>query len=99
MVPFSWARWLRSLFVSRTRPFRRPKAKRSLSLEQLEHRLAPAAFTWTGGSVTNPRWSIGANWAGGTAPTGNDDDLIFPTGPTLLSSTNDVLAGVFNSIT
>jgi autotransporter-associated beta strand protein len=99
MVPFSWARWLRSLFVARGKPLRRRPHKRSLALEQLEHRLSPATFTWTGGSVLNPKWSIAANWANNVAPTGNDEDLVFPSGPTLLNTTNDIVAGVFNSIT
>src|SRR4029077_4449470 len=51
------------------------------------------------GSLTNARWSVGANWSGGTAPTGNDDDLIFPASPAQLTSTNDLVSAVFNSIT
>src|SRR6516162_8010011 len=67
---------------------------RRLSLEQLESRLTPTTFIWTGGGGANTAWSDGANWSGGSAPTGlaaNLEDLVFPnlvgTGP--VHSVND----------
>lgn len=55
-----------------------------------------ATRTWTG--TTSGTWSVAANW-GGTAPVAGDD-LVFPTGPTTLITTNDFGAGTgFNSIT
>jgi autotransporter-associated beta strand protein len=66
-----------------------------LSLEQLESRLTPTTFIWTGGGGANTAWSDGANWSGGSAPTGlaaNLEDLVFPnlvgTGP--VHSVNDL---------
>src|SRR6185437_5910110 len=49
--------------------------------EELESRLAPASFTWTG-QGPNANWSTGANWQGGVAPLGTSgtDDLVFPAG-------------------
>jgi large repetitive protein len=107
MQRFSWSRWLRSLFRPQTTPYR--KAKRHLSMEQLETRLAPAAFSWTGAlalQTGNKDWSAAGNWSTNVAPTGAFDDLIFPIGPTgaALSTINDLplISGappVFNSIT
>jgi hypothetical protein len=55
---------------------------------------ALADFTWSGAS-TAPNWSAGANWVGGTAPSGSAGTLTFPalTNPpctTCYSSSNDV---------
>ena len=64
---------------------------------------APAAHaatcTWSGGSTnTNYYWMDGANW-GGTAPVGGDS-LVFPSGPTNISTNNDFDNGTaFTSIT
>src|ERR1700730_12258020 len=102
MPPFSWARWLRSLFRPRVKPLRNHKAgRRALHLEHLETRLAPATFTWIGGGPDN-NWSDAANWKTGVAPTGSAiplDDLIFPTSAATLSTNNDIAGGSFNSIT
>src|SRR5437016_6790840 len=62
--------------------------------------LATAAFgatrTWSG--TTSGLWSDAANW-GGTAPVPGDD-LLFPSGASNVSNSNDFAAGTaFNSIT
>src|SRR5438105_1696718 len=95
MATFSWFRWLRSLFRSRLKPFRKPRNKRrSLHLEHLESRLAPATFTWIGGAVGGNLWSIAANWAAGAAPTTTTplDNLVFgntnPNNGTVISAFN-----------
>src|SRR6266851_4155487 len=58
---------LSSLFARRRSPQRRrPRPNRvQLCVEQLETRLAPASFTWTG-AISN-LWSNPRNWAGGPA--------------------------------
>jgi autotransporter-associated beta strand protein len=75
----------------------------SLGCEQLEDRLAPATFTWTGGSTgtgANANWSNPANWQGGVAPSTGVIDLVFPAGASRLNNFNDLAAGtVINSIT
>ena len=101
MAPFSWSRWLRSLFRPRVvRPIRRQRGL-SLAVEGLETRLAPATFTWTGlGGTTN--WSDKNNWQGNIAPTGSAttlDDLVFPSGPTKLTPFNNISGGTWGSIT
>ena len=48
MAFFSWTRWLRSMLSPKVKPIRNVR-HRKLSVEQLETRLAPATFTWTGG--------------------------------------------------
>src|SRR5207247_330869 len=55
----------------------------SLQIEELENRVVPSTFSWSGLGSTN-NWSEAANWMGGTAPTGvkaEVDDLVFPPGP------------------
>ena len=95
MSPFSWARWLRSLFRGKVKTYR--KGHRPLRLEELETRLAPATYTWSGAGG-NARWSNAANWGNNTgAPSGVAsalEDLAFPAGISQTSTTNDlVLAG------
>ncbi len=105
MAPFSWSRWLRSLFHPKIKTYR--KVRRSLSLEHLETRLAPATYIWTGGSAVNALWSNPKNWAGGVAPTGSPatlDDLVFPSGVAVTNTNNDLpvvngQSATFNSIT
>ena len=105
MAPFSWSRWLRSLFHPKVKTYR--KVRRSLSLEHLETRLAPATYIWSGASSVNALWSNPQNWQGGVAPTGSAatlDDLLFPAGPTVTNTINDLavvngVSATFNSIT
>src|SRR5262249_49360527 len=99
MPEFSWLRFLRSL--SRM-PGRKPeKVSRRVRLEQLEDRLAPATFQWSGAGA-NSNWSTGANWVGGVAPSPTAfADLDFPTLPAgrITSTNNDLLNASFRSIT
>jgi autotransporter-associated beta strand protein len=72
----------------------------SLRFEELESRLSPATFTWSGAGAT-ALWSNGLNWVGGVAPTGNPaaaDDLVFPLGAAKLTAQNDISGATFNSI-
>jgi len=60
---------------------------------------ASTTATWTG--AASNLWSNGGNWSGkgGLAPVAGDD-LIFPSGASNLSTSNDIAAGTsFNSIT
>ncbi|MEI6400271.1 MAG: autotransporter-associated beta strand repeat-containing protein [bacterium] len=60
------------------------------------HRAEAATRTWTG--TTSGAWSVASNW-GGTAPV-TGDDLVFPSGASNLSNTNDLTENtIFNSIT
>jgi autotransporter-associated beta strand protein len=57
----------------------------------------PVTRTWTGGGATT-NWSDPGNW-GGTAPVAGDS-LVFGSGATQLTSTNDFAPGTqFNSVT
>jgi autotransporter-associated beta strand protein len=102
---FSWRRWLnrKSRSARRSPASRFRTSFRSLELETLEERLAPATDIWTGGPAGNAnfKWSNPANWSNGVPNPG--DDLVFPAGvPTasLTNNTNDLPAGTFiNSIT
>src|SRR5439155_2861214 len=99
MLSFSFSRWLKSVLRSRRQTIRN-KLRYRLSLEHLEDRLAPATFIWTGAGG-NPNWSTGANWFGGIAPSGSAatlDDLVFPAGPNVKITRNDLSAPTFNSI-
>src|ERR1700720_2011402 len=80
MVWFNWRRWLGSATRSRKRNNPHRTTTKRLEVEQLEARLAPATFIWTGAGG-NSFWSTGANWQGGVAPTGSAaslDNLVFP---------------------
>ena len=100
MTFFSWSRWLRSLLRPEVKPIRRRRSP--LRIEQLETRLAPATFTWTG-LGGDDLWSDAKNWnsASGLAPSGSAaslDDLVFQ-GNTQLTTKNDLVGATFNSIT
>ena len=65
----------------------------SLSANKVE----AATRTWTG--ATNDLWSVGSNWSGGVAPV-TGDDLVFPSGASNKSNTNDLTENtIINSIT
>ena len=49
-----------------------------------------ATATWAANA--NAKWSDGASWVGGVAPSAGDD-LVFPAGPTGVTATNDFPAG------
>src|SRR5439155_17079078 len=102
MPLFIWARRLRSWFNPRVKTYRRRPPRCLLRLEQLEARLAPATFLWTGRGPNN-NWTTGANWLSGVAPTATTatmDNLVFDVrGLARLSTRNDFASGVFNSIT
>jgi autotransporter-associated beta strand protein len=54
---------------------------------------------WTGGSGTSGNWSASANWAGGFAPSGGDQRLIFQANAARKMNTNNFAAGTtFESI-
>src|SRR5262245_524603 len=99
MAFFTWARWLKLLVRPRGKTYeRRP---RRLSLEQLETRLAPATFIWSGAGPGN-KWSTGSNWVGGVAPSGSAatlDDLVFDGRTNQRTAVNDLTGATFNSIT
>src|SRR5437879_4255689 len=60
--------WLSRLYThGHRRPRRRIRARSILSVEQLETRLTPTAFTWVGGGQN--LWETPANWAGGDGKT------------------------------
>lgn len=61
------------------------------------HSASAATRTWSGGGSTPWNWNDSANWD--TLPVAGDD-LVFPAGPTNLTTNNNFTAGtVFNSIT
>ncbi len=108
MASFSWSRWLRSIVRPEKKPYRRPRSRR-LRLEELEPRLAPASFVWSGGAALagDPSWSNPLNWVGGVAPSGKMesdgtfDDLTFGTignASGKAVTTVDDIGGTFNSI-
>lgn len=78
-----------------------------LRFEQLEDRLAPATFNWTGasgGAGGNSNWSNPNNWLNELGqpqtPTGAVIDLVFPTGAERPANFNDLTNGtLINSIT
>jgi autotransporter-associated beta strand protein len=99
MALFSWTRWLRSLRPQKVKTLR--KRDTSLRLEALENRLAPATFIWSGMGLTN-KWSNGANWFGGIAPTGSAatlDSIVFQAGSGNTTNVNDLAGATFGSIT
>ncbi len=100
MAPFSWSRWLRSLFRPRVTTVRR--RQRQPAVESLETRLAPATFTWSGGGKDS-NWSTPANWVGNKAPSVSDgpavDDLFFPAVTSPGTPTDDIVGLNINSLT
>jgi autotransporter-associated beta strand protein len=95
MAPFSWSRWLRSFFRPQAKTFRR--RNHPLGMEQLETRVTPATYTWTG-LGGNSLWSTPGNWLNqnnvAAAPVGLAtaplDDLVFPAGALNTSAQNDL---------
>lgn len=56
----------------------------------LPSRAAAITYTWTGG--VNGNWSNAGNWSGGAAPT-SGGKLVFPSGASNLTTTDDLPAG------
>ena len=100
MAGFSWFRWLRSLRRPAGRTYRKPrKTRRDLQLELLETRLAPATYTWKGGTTGTDGlqdWSLKANWVNGVAPTATTsaDNLVFSSVGAANGTANDDIAKV-----
>ncbi|MFM7151034.1 MAG: hypothetical protein ACKO23_14430, partial [Gemmataceae bacterium] len=73
------------------------KSPRSLKLEELEIRLAPATRIWDGGGTTSG-WTEAANWEGNVRPAAGDT-LLFPSGVTKVATVNNFVANTrFNAI-
>ncbi|MSQ93232.1 MAG: hypothetical protein EXR98_01605 [Gemmataceae bacterium] len=104
MASFNLARWLRLLRRSRVKTIERSPRIR-LHLEELESRLAPANFIWTGGSGLNSNWGTATNWLDGVAPSAvvsasDPADLIFGSqGASSLSPVDNISNLTVNSIT
>ncbi len=106
----NWRNWLKRLSTpSRRRGGKAGRARPQprLQAEQLEFRLAPATFIWTGAGATN-KWSTKENWSGNVAPNpaGNFlggrivyDDLSFPANALQTTNVDDFKGAVFNSVT
>lgn len=92
MRPFHFVRWLRSLW-------RRPKGRTiekkpraRLSVEELETRLAPASYLWTGGGGLNTNWNNPLNWSASVgAPS-------IPTAGAAIDLTFNNTAATFNPV-
>ncbi len=105
MFSFNLVRWLRSLARRRGRPIeKRPRFR--LNLEELETRLAPTVYTWTGASAaTNGasfnKWSDAGNWAAPGVPTvGAAVDLNFQNaGTSFFTADNDIAGLVVHQLT
>src|SRR5262245_14106554 len=103
MLFFGWRSWLKRLSTTFKPRKRRPRRStyRRLQAEELEPRLAPAGTSiWTGAGP-DAKWSTGANWLGGSAPTGSgSEDLVFGGNAAagLRNTTNDLVGAAFNSI-
>ena len=89
------------------RTFRRADNKKfgkknlDLRIENLEDRVTPATFTWTG--LTSSDWNVVTNWQGSNKPTGNAaavENLVFPvTGLNqAITNFNNAVDGSYDSI-
>ncbi len=63
--PFSWGRWLKSLVAPRQGTYR--TVRYLPRLEELESRVTPTTYTWSGAAGTG-LWSTPGNWQGNAAP-------------------------------
>ena len=68
MVSFNLVRWLKNWFRGRVTTIVKKRPRFRLRMEELETRLAPATFIWTGASGVDNNWSTATNWLGGVAP-------------------------------
>ena len=76
MWSFNLVRWLRTRSRARSKTIEK-KPRFRLCVEELETRLAPATFIWTGAASSN--WGVAGNWQGNAAPTAGStvDALVF----------------------
>src|SRR5262245_1579812 len=99
MFSFNLVRWVQGLWRRRrgkTIVNKRPRYR--LAVEELETRLAPAQFIWTG-AAGNTAWSNAGNWLGGIAPSAASTlaDLVFDSrGSGALTSNNNIAGMVVN---
>ncbi len=104
MFSFNFLGWLKSLTRRRRQPILKKTPRRlRLNVEELENRLAPAAFTWTGANhAVDTNWSDRLNWvntATGLVPTvapaaGAPVQLTFQSAGTSSFLANDDIAGL-----
>ncbi len=92
----------------KSRSYRRPRRKLELTpqCEQLEIKIAPAVYTWTGGAgPASEVWSNTGNWqvngtTPSTVPPGTGDQLVFPASVAQKTADNDLGTNTqFQSIT
>jgi autotransporter-associated beta strand protein len=89
-------RWFRGRSLAKRGPSRTIRPRVRLELQHLENRLAPAIFTWRGGTGgTGTLWSDPNNWVEHQVPTATDpekdDVLVFPaTGVLSFNSQNNL---------
>src|SRR3954467_15720108 len=98
-----WRRWIDSFFRTQTRTITRRAPRRKPYVEELEGRIAPAQYIWSGlGADAN--WSTKENWIGPSGPgvdapnPARGDDLIFPLGPSQLTPNNDFTNAVVSTL-
>lgn len=92
-MPLSSHRQARSTFLPRTRRENaRPAPRFRPQFEVLEDRLAPAVHTWTG--AVNNSWSDARNWNGGSPAGDPTPHLVFGSGATRQTSTNNLTLNV-----
>src|ERR1700722_20884149 len=73
----SWFRRWKLRYIS-SKPIqlvRKRAAKWNFELEELEHRVVPAAISWTGSAGTL-NWGTAGNWSTNTVPTSSDNVTI-----------------------
>src|ERR1051325_5781852 len=91
MSYFNFARWVKSLFYPRGKTHRKKSFYR-LSLEELEARVTPVLYTWTGLSGIDNNWSTATNWSINLAPqpTAVPVELDFPSNASVFTANNDI---------
>ena len=67
MLSFNPMRWVRFWRESRRQRTIVKKRRSPLTLEELENRVVPALYVWTGANhATDNNWSDNLNWSGNT---------------------------------
>ena len=93
MLFFNPLRWLKSWTQSRRGRTYVKNRRSRLSIEELETRLAPAAFVWTGNDhAVTTNWSDGNNWQGLVAPNNSVGaaQLVFNNTASFFTSNNNI---------